>query len=137
MNRELARHVDVMLGNEEDFTAALGFEVPDTDASLRELDVAQFRAHDRRGRRRVPETARWSRRRCAPSAARRVNDWGAIAWSRDGMVSSRATQRDGLEILDRVGGGDSFASGLVYGLLDRRVDSRQASSTARRTARSQ
>ncbi len=44
------------------------------------------------------------------------NDWGALAWSaEDGLV--RATQRDDLEILDRVGGGDSFASGLVYGLL--------------------
>ena len=44
------------------------------------------------------------------------NDWGALAWSaEDGLV--RATQRDGLEILDRVGGGDSFASGLAYALL--------------------
>ncbi|GMA36598.1 hypothetical protein GCM10025876_28020 [Demequina litorisediminis] len=46
-----------------------------------------------------------------------MNDWGALAWSRDtGVV--RATQRDGLEILDRVGGGDSFASGLIHGLLE-------------------
>ena len=46
-----------------------------------------------------------------------VNDWGAIAWSPEtGLVE--ATRRAGLEILDRVGGGDSFASGLVYGLLD-------------------
>jgi 2-dehydro-3-deoxygluconokinase len=45
-----------------------------------------------------------------------VNDWGAIAWSADtGVV--QATHRPGLEILDRVGGGDSFASGLIYGLL--------------------
>ena len=46
-----------------------------------------------------------------------VNDWGAIAWSqRTGFV--QATHRPGLEIMDRVGGGDSFASGLIYGLLD-------------------
>lgn len=45
-----------------------------------------------------------------------VNDWGAIAWSRDvGFVE--ATHRERLEILDRVGGGDSFASGLIHGLL--------------------
>ena len=46
-----------------------------------------------------------------------VNDWGAVAWKRDqGFV--QATQRDGLEIFDRVGGGDSFASGLIYGLME-------------------
>ena len=44
------------------------------------------------------------------------NDWGAIAWSRDEGFA-RATHREHLEILDRVGGGDSFASGLIYGLL--------------------
>jgi 2-dehydro-3-deoxygluconokinase len=44
------------------------------------------------------------------------NDWGALAWSPEtGLL--RATQRDGLEVLDRVGGGDSFASGLVYAIL--------------------
>ena len=46
-----------------------------------------------------------------------VNDWGAIAWSvQSGLV--KATERPALEILDRVGGGDSFASGLICGLLD-------------------
>ena len=44
-----------------------------------------------------------------------INDWGAIAWS-DGEFHE-ATQRQNLEILDRVGGGDSFASGLIYGFL--------------------
>ena len=45
------------------------------------------------------------------------NDWGALAWSRDtGIV--HATMREHLEIFDRVGGGDSFASGLVFGILD-------------------
>ena len=62
-----------------------------------------------------------------------VNDWGAIAWSaRTGFVE--ATHRPGLEILDRVGGGDSFASGLIYGLLTGRTWPRR-SSTARPTAR--
>ncbi|HEY0120012.1 MAG TPA: PfkB family carbohydrate kinase, partial [Cellulomonas sp.] len=44
------------------------------------------------------------------------NDWGALAWSRSSGLLE-ATHRLGLEILDRVGGGDSFASGLIYGLL--------------------
>src|SRR6185369_10975347 len=42
--RARARHVDVMLGNEEDFTACLGFSVPDTDASLHELEAENFKA---------------------------------------------------------------------------------------------
>jgi len=44
-----------------------------------------------------------------------VNDWGAVAWADGAFVE--ATHRTGLSILDRVGGGDSFASGLIYGLL--------------------
>ena len=62
-----------------------------------------------------------------------VNDWGAIAWSPTGG-SSRRPAGPGLEILDRVGGGDSFASGLIYGLLEH-GDLAAPSSTARRTAR--
>ncbi len=44
-----------------------------------------------------------------------LNDWGAICWA--GGEFHQATHRENLEILDRVGGGDSFASGLIYGLL--------------------
>lgn len=115
VNREIARHVDVMIGNEEDFTAALGFEVEGTDAGLTDLDAAHFGAMIERvsqeypGFKVIATTMRGVR-------TASVNDWGAVAWSAaDGLV--QATQRDGLEILDRVGGGDSFASGLVYGLL--------------------
>jgi len=115
VNRELARYVDVMIGNEEDFTAALGFEVEGVDESLTELPIEGFR--------RMIETASQAYPNFAVIAttmrgvrSATVNDWGAIAWSRDaGLV--RATQRDGLEILDRVGGGDSFASGLIHGLI--------------------
>ena len=45
-----------------------------------------------------------------------VNDWSAIAWLRPGGFAE-STRRPGLEILDRVGGGDSFAAGLIFGLL--------------------
>jgi 2-dehydro-3-deoxygluconokinase len=115
VNRRLARHVDVMLGNEEDFTACLGVEVPDTDPALTDLDARKFAAMiervtaDLRHLAVVATTLRTVR-----SAT--VNDWGAIAWSAaTGFVE--ATHRPGLEILDRVGGGDSFASGLIFGLL--------------------
>jgi 2-dehydro-3-deoxygluconokinase len=116
VNREIARHVDVMIGNEEDFTAALGFEVEGVDEHLSDLEVGSFGAMIDRvaaefGNFQVIATTL----RTVRSAS--TNDWGALAWSRDtGLV--QATQRPGLEILDRVGGGDSFASGLVYGLLE-------------------
>jgi 2-dehydro-3-deoxygluconokinase len=115
VNRRLARHVDVMIGNEEDFTASLGFEVPGSNESLTDLQAAHFQqmidtvTHEFANLRVVATTLRSVR-----SAT--INDWGAIAWSADdGFV--QATHRPGLEILDRVGGGDSFASGLIYGLL--------------------
>jgi len=116
VNRELARYVDVMIGNEEDFTASLGFEVEGVDASLAALPTESFAAM-------ITEVAAAyptfqviaTTLRTVRSASR--NDWGAIAWSRDtGIV--QAILREDLEILDRVGGGDSFASGLIYGLLN-------------------
>lgn len=116
VNREIARHIDVMIGNEEDFTAALGFEVEGVDENISAIEVGSFAAMIDKvaaefGNFQVIATTL----RTVRSAT--VNDWGAIAWSREsGLV--QATHRPGLEILDRVGGGDSFASGLIYGLLD-------------------
>jgi 2-dehydro-3-deoxygluconokinase len=116
VNRRLARHVDVMIGNEEDFTASLGFEVPGTDKSLTDLAAAQFQKMIEQ------VTREFANLRVVATTLRSVrsatiNDWGAVAWSaEDSFV--QATHRAGLEILDRVGGGDSFASGLIYGLLE-------------------
>jgi len=116
VNRAIAPYVDVMIGNEEDFTASLGFEVEGVDADLAELDVSGFAAMIDR------VAAEYPNFRVIATTLRTVrtatvNDWGAIAWSADsGLV--RATHREGLEILDRVGGGDSFASGLIAALLD-------------------
>ncbi len=115
VNRELARSVDVMIGNEEDFTAALGFTVEGTDANLTRLPVEAFAAMIERVRQAYPNFAVIATTLRAVRSAT-VNDWGAIAWSPEsGLVES--ISRPGLEILDRVGGGDSFASGLIYGLL--------------------
>ncbi|WHP16900.1 sugar kinase [Cellulomonas sp. ES6] len=115
VNREIARHVDVMIGNEEDFTAALGFEVEGVDENISAIEVGSFAAMIERvaaefGNFQVIATTLRTVRTAT------VNDWGALAWSPEsGLVE--ATHRPGLEILDRVGGGDSFASGLIYGLL--------------------
>jgi 2-dehydro-3-deoxygluconokinase len=115
VNRRLARHVDVMIGNEEDFTACLGFEVPDTAADLSTLDASNFRKMIGAVTAAYPNFAVVATTlRSVRSAT--VNDWGAVAWSAaTGFVE--ATHRPGLEILDRVGGGDSFASGLIYGIM--------------------
>ncbi len=116
VNREIARHIDVMIGNEEDFTASLGFEVEGVDENISAIEVDKFGAMIDRVAAAYPNfQVIATTLRTVRSAT--VNDWGAIAWSRDeGLV--QATHRPGLEILDRVGGGDSFASGLIYGLLD-------------------
>lgn len=115
VNLEIVQHVDVLLGNEEDFSACLGFEVPEASPDNAELDVRAFESMLST----VGQTL--TRLQVAATTLRSVrtatrNDWGAIAWSRDGGFVE-ATYRPDVEILDRVGGGDSFASGLVYGLL--------------------
>ena len=114
VNRELAPLVDVMLGNEEDFTAALGFEVEGLDLSASSLDPSSFKKMIAKAAAAFPNfKAVATTLRHATTATR--NDWGAIAWC-DGQFYPAANRED-LEILDRVGGGDSFASGLVYGFL--------------------
>jgi 2-dehydro-3-deoxygluconokinase len=115
VNRRLAGHVDVMIGNEEDFTACLGLHVEGTDGNLGELNPASFRSMIEQASTEFPNlNVIATTLRAVKSAT--VNDWGAIAWSRDGGFVE-ATPRPGLEILDRVGGGDSFAAGLIYGLM--------------------
>ena len=114
VNREIAKYVDVMIGNEEDFTASLGFEVKGTDSELKSLPVEAFKNMINQVVESYPNfKVVATTLRTVKTAT--INDWGAIAWS-DGSFA-RAIQRDGLEILDRVGGGDSFASGLIYGLM--------------------
>ena len=116
VNRAIAPYVDVMIGNEEDFTAALGFPVAGLDANLSDLDSAAFAAMIETAAAAYPNLAVIATTlRTVRSAT--LNDWGALAWSRPtGLVT--ATHRPGLEILDRVGGGDSFASGLIAALLE-------------------
>ena len=114
VNRRLARYVDVMIGNEEDFTACLGFEVEGLDEELSSLDVSNFKTMIAKAVEEFPNfkvTA--TTLRTVKTAS--VNDWGAICWA-DGEFCE-APHRENLEILDRVGGGDSFASGLIYGFL--------------------
>jgi len=113
VNRRIAPFVDVMLGNEEDFSAALGYEVPGTDENLSALDPENFKKMIAKVVQDFPFKVVATTLRKATTATR--NDWGAICYS-DGNFHE-AWNRENLEILDRVGGGDSFASGLIYGFL--------------------
>ena len=114
VNRELASFVDVMLGNEEDFTVALGFEVEGLDENLSKLDVGNFHRMIKRAVSEFPNfKAVATTLRNAKTAS--LNDWSAVCYF-DGQLY-QAPVRENLEIFDRVGGGDSFASGLIYGFL--------------------
>ena len=114
VNRRIAGLVDVMIGNEEDFTAALGFEVEGVDDNLSKLDPANFQKMIEK------VVAEFPNFKVVATTLRGVktagiNDWGAVIWA-DGEFHE-ATLRSDLEIYDRVGGGDSFASGVAYGFL--------------------
>jgi 2-dehydro-3-deoxygluconokinase len=115
VNREIAKHVDVMIGNEEDFTASLGFEVAGVDHAISAIETDAFRTMIQTAVKEFPNF------KVAATTLRRVitatkNDWSAICWH-DGKFYDRRKYPE-LEILDRVGGGDSFASGLAFGFLE-------------------
>jgi len=115
VNREIAKYVDVMIGNEEDFTASLGFEVAGVDHAISDIDTSAFKKMIETAVREFPNF------KVAATTLRRVitatkNDWSAICWHDGRFHDSRKYPE--LEILDRVGGGDSFASGLVFGFLE-------------------
>jgi 2-dehydro-3-deoxygluconokinase len=115
VNREIAKYVDVMIGNEEDFTASLGFAVKGAE-DLKHIETDAFKT--------MIETAvkEFPNFKVAATTLRHVhtatvNDWSAILWHAGKFHESRQYPR--LEILDRVGGGDSFASGLQFGFLSK------------------
>ena len=114
VNKEIAKYVDVMIGNEEDFTACLGLEIEGNDENLKELNLAGYKNM-------ITEAAKaYPNFKVIATTLREVktatiNDWSAICWA-DGEIYKAKDYKD-LEIMDRVGGGDSFASGLVYGLM--------------------
>ena len=114
VNREIAPYIDVMIGNEEDFTACLGFEIKGTDSQRKKLDLDGYRAMMDEVAATYPNMKVIATTLRAVKTAT-VNDWSAMAWS-DGKIV-KAKDYPALEIYDRVGGGDSFASGLIYGLM--------------------
>lgn len=114
VNGRIAPLVDVMIGNEEDFTACLGFEVAGVDESITGLKADSFKEMIEAAVTAYPNF------KVVATTLRDVvtatlNHWGAIVYHNG--TFHRATQRNDLEIMDRVGGGDSFASGLIHGFL--------------------
>jgi 2-dehydro-3-deoxygluconokinase len=114
VNREIAKYVDVMIGNEEDFTASLGFEVEGLDHNISKIETVAFKKMIEKA------VGEFKNFKVAATTLRKVitatkNDWSAICWMDGKFYESRKYPE--LEILDRVGGGDSFASGLIFGFL--------------------
>ena len=115
VNKELAGYVDVMLGNEEDFTACLGLEVEGLDDNLSNIKTGSYRQMIKNAVASYPNfQVVGTTLRTVKSAS--VNDWGAMIYHDGEFYES--VMRENLEIFDRVGGGDSFASGLLYGLME-------------------
>jgi 2-dehydro-3-deoxygluconokinase len=114
VNKRIAPYVDVMIGNEEDFTACLGFEIEGNDANLKELNLDGYAKMLGEVTKVYPNfKVIATTLRTVRTAT--VNDWSAMVYA-DGKVI-KGMELPGLEIYDRVGGGDSFASGLIYGLM--------------------
>ena len=114
VNKQIAKYIDVMIGNEEDFTACLGFEVEGNDNSLKELDIDGYKKMISSVVKEYPnfKVVATTLRKVKTAT---INDWSAICWADNNIYPS--LEFPNLEIYDRVGGGDSFASGLIYGLL--------------------
>lgn len=115
VNREIAKYVDVMLGNEEDFTACLGFEVEGEDENLTHMETNSFKKMIQTAVAAYPnfKVAATTLRKATTAT---LNDWSALLYY-DGELY-QSMKRDNLEIYDRVGGGDGFASGLAYAFLE-------------------
>ncbi|MFI3253779.1 MAG: sugar kinase [Eubacteriales bacterium] len=115
VNKEIAQYVDVMIGNEEDFTACLGFEIAGNDG-LHTLNLDGYKQMMADASKAYPNfKAIATTLREVKTAT--VNHWSALCFDSSTGTVHKATQYDSLEIMDRVGGGDSFASGLIYGLI--------------------
>ena len=110
----LMRDVDVVIANEEDLQSVLGVHVPGTDVTSGQLDVAGYRqAAEQVTRDFGPKMVAITLRE---SLSASDNGWSAVLWDGDTGVLHRS-QHYNVRLVDRIGGGDSFAAGLIYGLV--------------------
>jgi 2-dehydro-3-deoxygluconokinase len=112
--RPLVPYIDCLIGNEEDFQKVLGYEVEGVDIEKGELDTTAFKRMVEKVVKDFPNIkVVGTTLRGVKSAG--INDWSAIMWHEGTFYEG--LQMPGLEIEDRVGGGDGFASGFTYGFL--------------------
>jgi len=114
----MMRDVDVVIANEEDLQSVLGIHVPGTDVTSGELNLDGFRQAAERvtkefGPKMVAITLR-------ESTSASDNGWSAVLWDA-ASNSMQHSQRYDVRVVDRIGGGDSFAAGLIYGLVTGRT----------------
>jgi len=110
--RKIVEHCDVLVGNEEDLQKGLGLEGQDVESQSK-LDPSAFFGMMEDVAKEFPDV------KAVATTLRDVEStnrhrWSAVLWS--GRTTYRAKEAQ-LDVLDRVGGGDGFASGLIYGLL--------------------
>jgi 2-dehydro-3-deoxygluconokinase len=116
--RPLMREVDVVVANEEDLQAVLGVPVAGADVTGATFDVAGYRAAAERVTREFGPAMVAITLRESLSAS--DNGWSAVLWdAKTGAMHQ--SQRYVVRLVDRIGGGDSFAAGLVYSLLTGRA----------------
>jgi len=112
----IVEHVDCLIGNEEDLQKGLGIPGPDVNTSKHKLDPETFFGMIERVVEKYPHI------KLVGTTLREVHstnrhDWAAVLWLDGQRFVSPTCQ---LEVLDRIGGGDGFASGLIYGFLQGR-----------------
>jgi 2-dehydro-3-deoxygluconokinase len=110
----LMQHVDVVIANEEDLQSVLGVHVPDTDVTSGQLNIDGFRQAAQQVTRDFgPPTVAVTLRE---SVSASDNGWSAVLWE-GATQTMHHSQRYEVRLVDRIGGGDSFAGGLIYGLV--------------------
>jgi 2-dehydro-3-deoxygluconokinase len=114
----LMRHVDIVIANEEDLQSVLGVKVPGTDVTSGHLNIEGFREAAQQVTRDFgPPTVAVTLRE---SLSASDNGWSALMW--EGATGTlHRSQRYDVRLVDRIGGGDSFAGGLIYGLVTGRT----------------
>jgi 2-dehydro-3-deoxygluconokinase len=113
----MMRDVDVVIANEEDLQSVLGVHVPGTDVTSGQLNLQGFRQAAEQVTRDFgpPQVAITLRESLSASD----NGWSAVLWDAR-QKTLYQSQRYSVRLVDRIGGGDSFAAGLIYGLVSGR-----------------